>query len=256
MLKLTLKNKNKFIKLISEIDDEIKTSSWMDKESKQILESQNNLTIELKTKNINNLIQAYSLLKKTGSLDKKIKKSFNNNALLISEDKKNKFYSQFSQSNVINDLSNKNERKGFFENFNSCFKCSGKSQINSCISCKKPICQNCTGKCKNKNPSHHSINTYCEDCLKVCSLCGINILCLSCSKKCFNKNCNFYFCLICSEKNKHQQRPENANCKFYNCESCNSDGCCIMATIYCNSCDKRVCRNCLKKSHLKHLNFN
>jgi hypothetical protein len=28
-----------------------------------------------------------------------------------------------------------------------------------------------------------------------------------------------------------------------------------MATIYCSICDKRICRDCLQKEHIKHINF-
>jgi hypothetical protein len=132
----------------------------------------------------------------------------------------------------------------------------------SCIDCKKPIsvishcgyctsvlCQDCGSPCPNKKDKHEN-NFYCKACVTItCVLCRIPKCCKFCVKKCFYKECDQVFCDNCYEKNKHQTRNETTNCRFYKCDSCNTDTNCILTTIYCTPCDKRICKNCYFNKH-------
>lgn len=141
-------------------------------------------------------------------------------------------------------------------NLNNCRLCNGNTELSTCDCCKYRACSSCTTTCQNENSDHADEDTIlCKECIKLCSLCGLNSQCIKCSKKCFYKDCHFYFCNFCSEKNKHQIRPQTTNCKFYKCESCNIDANCIMNTLYCSICDRRICRNCLQSSHMSHIKF-
>jgi hypothetical protein len=122
----------------------------------------------------------------------------------------------------------------------------------SCGSCLSKLCKNCLVTCPNKNFDHQG-KLYCKSCFISCTLCLETRQCKDCIKKCFFKNCSNYFCNFCFEKNKHQVRPENTNCRFYKCESCQTDSNCILATVYCGKCDKRVCKNCFQKDHKAHI---
>lgn len=123
---------------------------------------------------------------------------------------------------------------------------------NKCGSCNAPLCKQCSLQCINKN-FDHPVNNFCKDCFSKCELCLESKQCNNCSKKCFHKLCDNYFCNNCFDKNKHQMRPENSNCRFYKCDSCLTDANCILITIYCPKCDRRVCRNCYHKDHKTHV---
>ncbi len=210
------------------------------------------------------MLNIYFELKKIHS-DKEFKKQITLNKI----DESDRIYKNQINSEKISNIININDFENDINyslyrsntnilNLNSnniCFKCSGNTNTENCHICEKSICITCSNKCLNKNKKEHQKNIYCNDCMKNCYLCGLNKQCSDCSKKCFSKGCKFYFCSFCFEKNKHQQRPENTNCRFYKCESCNTDSCCITSTIYCPNCDKRICRNCLQKDHIKHINF-
>jgi hypothetical protein len=121
-----------------------------------------------------------------------------------------------------------------------------------CGFCSFAICKKCSKTCLNKSFDHPN-NTYCPDCIVSCVLCKDSKQCKTCIKKCFHKNCNNYLCSTCFDKNKHQLRPENTNCKFYKCDNCSTDANCIMSTVYCGACDKRVCKNCFHSVHRLHI---
>lgn len=123
---------------------------------------------------------------------------------------------------------------------------------NKCGNCSVTICKNCSKQCTNKNYNHIN-NNYCGDCFAQCSLCMETKQCRSCTKKCFCKNCSNLLCNSCFDKNKHQLRPETTNCKFYKCDNCQTDANCIMTTVYCAKCDRRVCVNCFHKDHKTHV---
>lgn len=221
-----------------------------------IISSNKNNNNEILSKNdIFNDINNYMITEEEENPNTQSLKNPNQSSNIIIDDNNN-----ITNNNIIkNDNKSFKKQDSLFINqinqMPNCFKCGGNTEIKNCAKCKKHICINCIEKCVNKNKPEHQSNVFCKDCVKACYLCGINVQCTQCVRKCFNKNCNFYFCQFCFEKNKHQQRPENTNCKFYKCESCNNDGRCIMATIYCSSCDVRVCRDCLQKSHIGHVNF-
>lgn len=124
---------------------------------------------------------------------------------------------------------------------------------NKCNSCSKTLCKQCSMQCGNKHYNHPN-NYFCKDCFATCCLCLESKQCKICIKKCFFKACDNLLCNTCYEKNKHQLRPENTNCKFYKCDSCNTDANCILTTVYCPKCDRRVCKNCFHKDHKIHFN--
>jgi hypothetical protein len=127
------------------------------------------------------------------------------------------------------------------------------SIYNRCAFCSLAICHECAQQCLNKSYDHPR-NSYCPDCIISCLLCKNDKLCRTCVRKCFFKGCDNYLCTACYDKNKHQLRPESTNCKFFKCDNCQTDGNCIMTTVYCGgSCDKRVCRNCFQAKHREHI---
>jgi hypothetical protein len=123
---------------------------------------------------------------------------------------------------------------------------------NSESTVKKFYCQDCSGKycvnkcakqCKNTNCKRP--NKYiCPKDNKACNLCQKYNYCEDCKRKCFYQNCSNSFCPECYKKNEHQARNNNINCKFFTCERdlvCD----CLMTSIYCSKCEKRLCNNCL-----------
>jgi hypothetical protein len=125
-------------------------------------------------------------------------------------------------------------------------------QTQRCGFCHDFLCKNCTKACTNIQSQHNS-NGYCQSCVTIqCILCQEAKHCKACVKHCFYVNCSNAFCSACYDKNKHQIRPDNTNCRFYKCDSCNTDTNCIMTTIYCAKCDKRICKDCYFKIHLAH----
>jgi len=160
-----------------------------------------------------------------------------------------------SKNNInINNINTSNENIIKSQNSN-CSKCGKKDDITICDNCGIRICERCADKCTNKK-SNHVNKKFCSSCLNICSLCDMNKNCKDCIKNCFSKLCNNLFCVVCFDKNKHQIRKEDSKCRFYRCEACNVDSNCIIQTLYCATCDKRVCYKCLKKDHTGHINFN
>jgi hypothetical protein len=140
-------------------------------------------------------------------------------------------------------------------NKTQCKECKQQSSdLTNCGHCQTPLCKSCLKFCNNTQ-NQHPTNGYCSDCIHVkCVLCREAKNCKACVRKCFHINCMNFFCNTCYEKNKHQVRPENTNCRFYKCDSCQTDTNCIMTTVYCAKCDKRVCKECFFNSHLAHNN--
>lgn len=203
------------------------------------------LLIERKQENIKKLFSIYSNLETINN-----QKGLENgiNISTISKNIEIRRNSNQSQSNKSNN--------NLIQLENShCSKCSNRMEIYSCFKCNTSICKMCSDFCSNRK-SNHTGKRFCNDCMNLCSLCSVNKTCSECSKKCFSKSCNNLFCTICYDRNKHQVRKEDTKCKFYKCETCNNDSNCIIRTIYCANCDKRVCHKCLSKDHKGHLRFN
>jgi hypothetical protein len=123
---------------------------------------------------------------------------------------------------------------------------------NNDTSVKKFFCQDCSSKyCVNKcakmckNPNCTKTNKYiCPKDSRACNLCRKFNYCEECKKRCFYQNCQNSFCPECYKKNEHQARNSNINCKFFTCERdqiCD----CLMTSIYCSKCEKRLCNKCL-----------
>ena len=114
---------------------------------------------------------------------------------------------------------------------------------------KKYFCQNCRGKfCVDKCSKQCKTCTkfICPKDSKECKLCHKIIYCEACQKKCFYQGCTNTFCPECYKKNEHQARNSNTNCKFFTCERdqiCD----CLMTSMFCSKCEKRLCNNCLMK---------
>jgi len=156
-------------------------------------------------------------------------------------------------ANANNDLIIQNSSNISQNNSVLCQLCNSDVEINSnkCGNCGSVLCKKCSQQCPNKNFSH-IYNAICAKCLIPCSICKVVNQCRACTKKCFYKMCQNNLCNLCFDKNKHQVRPEHTNCKFYKCDSCQTDANCIMTTVYCLSCDRRVCVACFVKSHKAH----
>ena len=125
---------------------------------------------------------------------------------------------------------------------------------NKCGFCSAALCRNCGTQCPNQT-FDHTINNYCKECFVQCSLCLEYKQCKSCIKKCFYKSCNNLLCNKCYDRNKHQLRPANTICRFYKCDGCQTDSNCILTTIYCAKCDRRICKTCFHSSHRGHVNL-
>ena len=129
-----------------------------------------------------------------------------------------------------------------------------KSEKYFCAICRKKYCVNkCAQKCKNS-----SCNTYlCTQCSACCNLCNKKKYCEKCLKKCFYINCKNKFCPECYKKNEYQARESNKNCSIFTCDDEAHNVVCLMTTLYCPKCEKRMCNECLMKDkeHLKYMNI-
>jgi hypothetical protein len=134
-----------------------------------------------------------------------------------------------------------------------CIQCNlnSVSENDKCGLCNNLICKSCSQSCTNTLYDHMN-NNFCAKCFAQCVLCQLVKQCKACIKKCFSKNCQNTLCQSCVDKNKHQLRTDAINCSFYRCDSCQTDGNCIMTTLYCGPCDKRFCKNCFYDKHLAH----
>ena len=84
-----------------------------------------------------------------------------------------------------------------------------------------------------------------------CSICKNNF-CLNCCTKCFSDHCSLYYCNNCFSINKHQVRSSNLDCHFSRCKDCDKKGFCLMMSINCIKCSKRVCSDCYFLNHKIH----
>ena len=115
-----------------------------------------------------------------------------------------------------------------------------------CPICKKRYCiEKCAFYCENEDCE----KIICPECSESCKLCGLNKYCSSCLFNCFNELCKNKFCPICYEINKNQVRQNSSdNCMVFKCKHHNIiEICCILQTIYCKVCRKRMCYKCLEK---------
>lgn len=72
--------------------------------------------------------------------------------------------------------------------------------------------------------------------------------------KCYYDDCANFFCNDCYQRNFFQARASNYKCTYLNCDTCHMKRICIMSSLFCNSCDKRVCSKCYKQNHSDHGN--
>lgn len=136
-----------------------------------------------------------------------------------------------------------------FSDSDSCNKCKDNNISVKKFSCQKCFKKFCTGKCALICANSSCIKTskyICPNCVPKCAFCRKNIYCDNCKKKCFYEGCPNTFCPECFNKNAHQARSSNNNCAFFACEIDKVKSC-LMTTMFCSECEKRLCNNCLFK---------
>jgi len=142
-------------------------------------------------------------------------------------------------------------------NYDVCYICKDDNlQIKKviCEDCKVAFCENkciklCGGEVCQKNkkfacPLHN----------QECALCMKHNYCNLCQTKCYYNNCKNLFCPSCYRRNEHQTRNPTISCKFFTCERDNINDC-IMTSLFCQTCEKRICKICIKneKDHFPFL---
>ena len=141
-------------------------------------------------------------------------------------------------------------------NINSCGVCfneNPKTPKILCETCQVVFCENkCVTYC-NGEICKTSKKMLCPLHNKKCSLCDKNNFCDLCQKKCYYNNCQNTFCPSCYKKNEHQTRSTSISCKFFTCERDQVNDC-IMCSLFCQKCEKRLCKNCIKKE-ISHFPF-
>lgn len=150
-----------------------------------------------------------------------------------------------NESEVFNNILNNSNNRD-----TSCQKCKAneKEKIR-CKTCLEYYCKDiCISKCKNEE-----CNSYiCLKCSPKCNLCNLQKYCEQCLKRCFYSKCPNKFCPECYRKNEHQSRTSDKNCAFFTCDDEEKNTVCLMTTLYCSQCDKRLCNKCLMKDKEHH----
>lgn len=97
--------------------------------------------------------------------------------------------------------------------------------------------------------SNNNVNyeTYCKICNKMQNS-KIKL------QKCYSGACNNVFCQDCFSRNHYQTRAASCSCNYFACDFCGKKKICIMSTILCGGCDKRVCSGCYYQQHIEHGN--
>lgn len=131
---------------------------------------------------------------------------------------------------------------------NRCCIC-GEGSACKLFFCHKCACVFCQEKCTLKCGSESCRNCICPSDAVHCDLCESSSYCENCMIKCFSDKCHNIFCPKCFSKNKHQMRDRSESCNLVKCELCNDDMC-IMSSILCNHCDKRICKKCFSKDEI------
>ena len=131
---------------------------------------------------------------------------------------------------------------------NRCSIC-GEGSTRKFFFCHKCACIFCQEKCALKCGSESCRNFVCPSDAIGCDLCESSEYCENCMIKCFSEKCQNIFCPKCFSKYKHQMRDRGESCNLVKCELCNDDMC-IMSSILCNHCDKRICKKCFRKDEI------
>lgn len=111
---------------------------------------------------------------------------------------------------------------------------------------------NHSGSCKQKKNDNESNNS--NNDISVCKICKRSAGPKLQIMKCYSNSCKNNFCSDCFLRNHYQARSSDINCKYFNCE-CQRKKVCIMSTIYCTTCDKRICSYCYSDQHAEHCNL-
>lgn len=129
----------------------------------------------------------------------------------------------------------------------SCSTCKNddvKQKKHQCHECKKRFCAGiCAKICSSSNCSKKNVYI-CPECTEKCGLCRMNKFCSDCKTKCFYSECKNKFCPDCYKKNAHQQRGGANPCNFFTCDV-HKEKCCLMTTIFCGKCERRLCNTCI-----------
>lgn len=158
--------------------------------------------------------------------------SRNNKTLEESNSQSKNYYSKNSNSNRLGE-NNQNE-KLMSQEVNKL----DKININS-NSCKKV----------ESEKSSFNTNSLDNGSCKICNRPKAGKLMLY---KCYSDFCTNIFCQDCFSRNNYQTRAASCKCSYFDCESCSRKKICIMSTIFCNSCEKRICHQCYTLQHQTH----
>lgn len=71
-------------------------------------------------------------------------------------------------------------------------------------------------------------------------------------EKCYSDYCENIFCRDCYQRNSYQARGSTCKCSYWDCDFCGNKKICIISTILCNFCDKRMCSDCYISQHQSH----
>ena len=211
-----------------------------------------------------------NLLEKKINLEEKLHKKFEEIQSFKNESKKNYEENQILLNKKLEDLTNLEMNlnlliseiqpgivsKSIIRTSTQCGNCgNNKPEIKKiiCEECKTFYCENncisycISDACKNKK------TIICNSHSKKCGLCDKANFCEFCLKSCYYINCDNKFCVNCYRRNQHQTRNPEFNCKFFTCEKDQVNDC-IMCSLFCQKCEQRLCKGCVK-GDIEHFSF-
>lgn len=194
--------------------------------------------IKTSEKILNDNVNKYSELKEKSDVELKLIASEYNKKLYQLELEENwlKELIQPYSSNIISSI--------YSDSCSSCKNSDVKLKKYQCHDCKKRFCAGvCAKICSSSNCSKKNVYI-CPECTVKCGLCRKNKYCSDCKNKCFYSECKNKFCPDCYKKNSHQQRNGVNPCNFFTCDV-HKEKCCLMTTIFCGKCERRLCNTCI-----------
>ncbi len=255
-------NQTKFQDLLVKLINNTKYLDHVDlnQGKKEEKEKFHNESIKILEDSLNTKISNLRKVKETLIGKKEELKKFINSFEVMKEDngKSEELAIQFQKDLLSKKLAKRkmnNKFNLFREDFlNSCIICKNNDQSVKkfyCKKCRNLFCENkCIIRCKALNCQSDEFICPVEN--AKCSLCQKMKNCDKCKKKCFYQGCKNLFCQDCYKKNEHQARGSSVSCKFFTCERDQRSDC-LMTSLYCNKCEKRLCSYCLKNDdHVDH----
>lgn len=192
---------------------------------------------------IHNDLQYYKSYKSYNTL---ANKEENNGNMSNKQEKQEKQEEKVRQTNKVKEVNEGNQKKNQLE------ECYFNSQIQMTTQNRKESKER--KETKSKSEVHIS-NPMTSSLIIKCTICGKVPHIKVPHKKCNYINCSNFFCSDCYQRNFFQVRDVNKNCDYFNCELCQNKKICIMTSLYCNQCDKRVCMKCFRRVHSSHNNI-